>query len=198
VRNGPGSAAHHFVLRCARDTTNYAHATSPPGREALRDCRLIPISHCQTATSRAPGKTHRPAPASNRNSPFPLRLAHCAPGPNLLPSSATPEGAAERRQARVPCCCAARVARGAHLAIGALASRRSTVAIFGPGEPARPVRQRRISSRKPRRTSRYGLAGGAGPPRPRSQTSAAGRHTRSAIRIVSGDAPHRAGYCTLL
>ena len=23
VRNGPGSAAHHFVLRCARDTSVY-------------------------------------------------------------------------------------------------------------------------------------------------------------------------------
>jgi hypothetical protein len=124
VCNGPGSAAHHFVLRCARDTTNYAHATSPPGREALRDCRLIPISHCQTATSRAPGKTHRPAPASNRNSPFPLRLAHCAPGPNLFFHQPPPRGrrSADRRVFLVVGprgLCAARTLRSVRSPLGA-------------------------------------------------------------------------------
>jgi hypothetical protein len=85
-----------------------------------------------------------PAPTlsicSNRNSfriaalSAPAALA--APRVYSFHLVATPEGMAERRQARIPCSRAALVRRGAHLAIGALASRRSAVTVLGRASPA--------------------------------------------------------------
>ena len=113
----------------------------------------------------------------------------------ILPLVATPEGMAERRQAPVPCSRAALFRRGAHLAIGALASRRSAVTVLGRASPA-------LRFRHCRRHPREGLAAGALiEPRRRHPTSRTavlpGRHARSVCRIVSGDAPHRAGCVTL-
>ncbi len=112
-----------------------------------------PYSQCQTARCRiapTPFVSFEPQFFSNRSS-----RSRCAVAPRVsLPLAATPEGMAERRQARIPCSRAALVRRGAHLAIGALASRRSAVTVLGRASPA-------LRFRHCRRHPREGLAAGA-------------------------------------
>jgi hypothetical protein len=86
VRNGPGSAAHHFVLRCARDTCSSrtrGHATS--ARDANLREAVLPLFTLSNSHLSCTGRNSPPAPASNCNSPSPWPLAHRAPGPE--PSS---------------------------------------------------------------------------------------------------------------
>jgi hypothetical protein len=115
--------------------------------------------------------------------------------PGLTPSSAaTPEGMAERRQAHIPCSRAALVRRGAHLAIGALASRRSAVTVLGPRSPraAAPA----LPPEPPRGPRQPGSSSPDQRPLNLPDRTSPGRHARSVCRIVSGDAPHRAGCAT--
>ena len=135
-----------------------------------------PYSQCQTARCRiapTPLVSFEPQFFSNRSS-----RSRCAVAPRvILPLAATPEGMAERRQARIPCSRAALVRRGAHLAIGALASRRSAVTVLGPRSPraAAPALPPE-PPRGPRREAHRALSGGR-------------RTSRTAVRRDATPAP---------
>jgi hypothetical protein len=184
------------VSCAARERTTRHEGASPRLTDATGAGPCYPYSQCQTARCRmCPAPTlsilFEPQFFSNRSS---LRSRGACGAPGILPLVATPEGMAERRQAPVPCSRAARVRRGAHLAIGALASRRSAVTVLGRASPA-------LRFRHCRRHRREGLAAGALiEPWRRHPTS------RTALRrdatpappsgSPSGDAPHRAGCVT--
>jgi hypothetical protein len=102
------SAAHHFVLRCARDTCCIHTRGIGPGRESPGGrATLFTLSNSHLSHA---GQNPLPGTRIELHLSVPRCASHRAPGPHLLPSSAAPNrGAAERRQARVPCCWAARV-----------------------------------------------------------------------------------------
>ena len=141
---GPRLRGDDSLVRCS--TTTHEGASPRLNERNRRDAALPLFTMSNSPVPDVPATT-----PSNHSSPFPRRRS--APG-FILHLAATPEGMAERRQARIPRSRAALVRRGAHLAIGALASRRSAVTVLGRESPASRFRHWR-------RNRREGLAAGA-------------------------------------
>jgi hypothetical protein len=169
---------------CKQQGKRTGASAAGPGREVSGSAVLFlfTMSNSQTLGYRLRGTPIQ------RHSSFPAALAAPRVSFLLLPS---PRGwrSADRRVVLVV---AALVRRGAHLAIGALASRRSAVTVLGPRSP------RALRFRHCRRHRREGLAVQGIKPWPAvalnlPDRTLPGRHARSIFRIVSGDAPHRAG-----
>ena len=156
--------------------------------------RTASRSRCQTARRRTcPARTL--SIRSNRNSfrtaAFSAPAALAAPRVLILHLVATPEGMAERRQARIPCSRAALVrARRAPCDRCARLSalRRGGFGLRKPPRPVSGIAAGTVARASPRGL-REPLAAASNLP----VRTSPGRHARSVIRIVSGDAPHRAG-----
>jgi hypothetical protein len=174
--------------------TRHPHVRDHPQDPKLQGCRLSPIHTVKQPPLACRAELTARHPHRTRNSPSRC-ASHRAPGPNLLPSSATPEPRGRRSADRrvfvvmVPRGSgAARTLRSVRSPLGAPPWRfwAGSPRLSCPALPPAP-------SRGPRRPALQAWPAAHKPPGPRLQTAAAGRHTRSAIRIVSGDAPSSSG-----